>query len=190
VGDPNHSATVGDVALAGGQIRANEALSGTINHALAVTTSCGDPSVYVYPAQQHFDDPCTGGPPNGAHFWSDLTDAQVDALTLSGTAQDQTWQRAILKALHHYGAYLMDSGVASTRSKAPQFQFESGWQYNSFGNEDPWVTIAKNNGWTVGSTLGSTTYTFADSWNPLAAVGGWSGGHIHIVAECYAKQTC
>lgn len=188
VGDPSHSATVGDVALAGGQITEAEAASGTINHALAFTMRCGDPTAFVYPAQQVFDDRSAGCPPNGAHLWLDLTDTQVAALSLSGTTATQTVQRAILKALHHYGGYLMDSGQADTRSHEPDFLLESGYSFSAFGATAPWVTFAQNNGWTVGSVGGITTWTMADPWLPLGS-GGWAA-HLHIAAECYALGTC
>jgi hypothetical protein len=189
------SSTVSGTCLQGGDINYNEAFSG-INHALFLLVTCGSTNTYRYPAPGPFDETCSDGVQsfvNGDHVWSDLTDAQVDALTgLSGTGNDQIWQRNVLKALHHYGGYIGDSGYPSNgHAGAPQILFEDSGSYTALGITAPWQTYAAANGWQLQQFGTARVYQFADPWNPLdnAGVGGWAA-HLHIVDPCYAQGTC
>lgn len=188
------ASTVGGACLAGGLIRYSEIATGEIDHALFTTVDCATRSFYVYPAPQPFDSQCTGGGPdvpNGAHLWLDLSDAQVAALPVTA------WEKTVLRALHHYGAYVLDSGSGADRAHGlfvPWWEDDA--QYSSMGKTNPLVQWAASQGWNPNSvaprngTFRSTTrYTFSDSWNPLTSIGGWAA-HLHVVDPCYAQGTC
>lgn len=195
------SSTVGDACLMGGLIRENEAVgdtvgdTGTIHHALFITMQCGTRGSYVYPAMQQFDNACGDGQPsfyNGAHLWSDYTDAQVDALYPGPAGSSDAVTRAILKAMHHYGGYLLDSGGGAAVAGQPNFFFEDSAQYTSVGATSPWLSFGAANGWGVatGGAFGTAKYTtFSDAFNPLSSVGGWPA-HLHWIDPCYAQGTC
>ncbi|MDB5042414.1 MAG: hypothetical protein JWN27_3140 [Candidatus Eremiobacteraeota bacterium] len=193
------ASTVGDACLQGGMIRENEAVNGPINHALFITVQCGTRGTYVYPAYQSFDNACGDGQPsfvNGSHLWLDLSDSQIDGLSgLPGTSSDVAWQRNVLKALHHYGGYVLDSGGGGTATAGPPNIFlEDSGSYTSLGATAPWQTYGAANGWSLqtGGNFGTARYyQFTDNWNPLtsAGVGGWPA-HLHILDPCYAKGSC
>ena len=150
----------------------------------------------MYPAYQPVDNRCTGanGVPNGAHIWLDLTDAQVDALPI------KPWERVVLKTVHHYGTYMMDFGGARadhTDSLAGMFPTEGAENYRPFGVTPPLETWAQSQGWNPvtispvsGGFASATRYTFADNWTPLASLGGWNSGHLHVLDPCYARGNC
>jgi hypothetical protein len=188
------AATVGGACLAGGLIRAAELEAGAINHALFTTVDCATRSYYVYPAQQPFDSRCTGpGPdlPNGAHLWLDVDDARVNALAVT------SWEKTILRALHHYGAYVLDSGSGSDRAHgvfSPWFEDDA--QFAALGVPDPMVAFARRAGWNRiaipphdGRFRSAYRYSFTDSWKPLESIGGWRA-HVHVVDPCYARGNC
>jgi hypothetical protein len=193
------ASTVGDACLQGGMIRENEAINGPINHALFITVQCGTRGAFVYPAYQSFDNACGDGQPsfvNGSHLWLDLSDSQIDALSgLPGTPSDVAWQRNVLKALHHYGGYILDSGGGGTATAGPPNIFlEDSGSYTSLGATAPWQTYGAANGWSLqtGGNFGTARYyQFSDNWNPLtsAGVGGWPA-HLHILNPCYAQGSC
>jgi hypothetical protein len=120
-----------------GVIRVSEMESGVINHALFMTVRChsGD----VWPA----DSVGTHGvcsdaqdaPAMGQHFWLDMSPAEINALAVPD------WQKIILRAMATYGMYVGDDGGAPWA-----LQFESGDNYTSFGEPDPWVAYAKSQG--------------------------------------------
>jgi hypothetical protein len=87
----------------------------------------------------------------GQHFWLDLSPAQIDALEVPD------WQKIILRAMATYGMYVGDDGGAPWA-----LQFESGDNYTSFGEPDPWVAYAKSQGidGTYDSSIGRTVYYF------------------------------
>jgi hypothetical protein len=188
------AATVGGACLAGGLIRAAELEAGQINHALFTAVDCMTRSYYVYPARQPCDTQCTGrGPhlPNGAHLWLDLNDAQVNALPVT------RWEMTILRALHHYGAYVLDSGSGSDRAHgvfSPWFEDDA--QFTALGVPNPMVRFAQRAGWNRisipphdGRFHSTYRYTFTDSWSPLDGVGGWRA-HMRVVDPCYAQGSC
>lgn len=191
------ASTVGDACLAGGLVRATEIKAGAINHALFATVDCATTAYYVYPANQPFDDQCSGPGthvPNGAHVWLDLDDAQIAALPAQG------WEKTILRALHHYGAYVGDSSIGGARAHGLIAPFwEDDAQYAAYGTPNPMAVWAKAQGWNPVTVHAqnpgdpnqhdTTWYTFSDSWNPLLSVGGWAA-HLRIVDPCYAQGTC
>jgi hypothetical protein len=195
-GSTTAATTVGGACLAAGVIRYNEIVSGSINHALFMTTACFAPNTYVYPATQNGDVGCTGSPnaPLGSHIWLDLSDAQVNALPIAA------WEKTLLRAMHNYGGYLMDSGGSPqtyTDTLARFASFEDDGQYSAFGVTSPWQTWAAAQGWNAASIspasagyIQATRYISPNSpWNPLSSVGGWKQ-HLHIVDPCYAHGSC
>jgi hypothetical protein len=120
-----------------GRIRAAELAAGEIHHALVMVVRCTS-GRFVWPAAKT-DSRCsnpTDAPPMGAHFQLDMSDAQIDALSVPG------WKKTILRAAAHYGAYVGDS----TSSPWSLASFESGTTYTSFGVEDPMVAFARRAG--------------------------------------------
>ena len=125
-------------ALAG-IVRPQELASGEINHALFLVVKCTN-GKSVYPAGNGVGRSCSemglsnaGAPPMGAHFYLDMTDAEIDA------APVPDWKRAIMRAAAHYGLFVGDTGGTG-------IQVESGSSYTSFGYADPWVKIARDAG--------------------------------------------
>jgi uncharacterized membrane protein len=188
---------VGDGCLGGGFIHYHELLAGRIAHALITTTLCGAADgAFVYPAFQPVDNRCSGpdGVPNGAHLWLDLTDKEVSALPITA------WEKTVLRAMHDYGAYVMDFGgesAAHTDTLAHLTPFEGAENYVPFGVEPPFYTWAHEQGWTpVGirpagaDDRAAVRWTFTDHWDPLAPLGGWKSGHLHVLDPCYAKGSC
>lgn len=185
----HETSTVGGACLGAGLIRAAELRAGAIRHALFTTVDCGA-RAFVYPAEQPIDHVCSGpGPhvPNGAHLWLDLSDAQVAALPL------QSWEKTILRALHHYGAYVEDTRRVEERAHglfAPWFEDDA--QYSAFGRPNPLAAWARAQGWHPVPIRPRTfahrptiRFTFSDGWAPV----DWRA-HLHVVDPCYARGDC
>ena len=135
-----------------GVIRVSEMESGAINHALFMTVRCHFGN--VWPADSvgtHglCSDP-KDAPAMGQHFWLDMSPAQINALTVPA------WQKIILRAMATYGMYVGDDGGAPWA-----LSIESGDNYTSFGEPDPWVAYAKSQGidGTYDSSIGRTVYS-------------------------------
>jgi hypothetical protein len=77
----------------------------------------------------------TDAPAMGQHLYLDMTDAEIAALS------KPEWQKTILRALAHYGAYVGDTGGGGWG-----FMFESGSSFTSFGLPDPWVALGDSFG--------------------------------------------
>jgi hypothetical protein len=100
------AATAGGACLAAGLVRASELSAGLIPHALFMGTECVA-TEYLPPASQQGDNRCVGpGPhvPFGAHIWLDLSKDQIEIL------HAMPWEKALLRALHDYGGFIMDAG--------------------------------------------------------------------------------
>ncbi len=185
----HETSTVGGACLGAGLIRAAELRAGAIRHALFTNVDCGA-RAFVYPAEQPTDNVCSGpGPhvPNGAHLWLDLNDAQIAALPA------QAWEKTILRALHHYGAYVEDTIHGGDRAHglfAPWFEDDA--QYSAFGQPDPLVAWAREQRWHADLMRPRTLahrptvwLRFSDEWKPL----DWAE-HLHVLDPCYARGDC
>jgi hypothetical protein len=124
-----------------GLVRSQELVSGHIRHALAMFVPCTEG--WVYPADHPGYDCSDNGMstrnalPMGAHFKLTMSRRKIRAHHFP------RWKRAVLLALHRYGAYVADtSGDPSYWG----FRFESSATYQSFGYEDPMVKLAQRNG--------------------------------------------
>jgi len=147
----------GDYGGAAGQLRASELMAGTINHALFMTVLCTNGTA-VYPASpKSTGRSCssigrsnTNAPAMGQHFFLNMTDAQIAALTV------KPWQKTVLTAMAHYGMYVGDTG-----GDGWGIEVESADQYLTAGQADPWVTAGKALGApTYVSSSGATKYLF------------------------------
>jgi hypothetical protein len=159
--------------LAAGAIRAQELEAGDIDHALVMAVQCTD-GTSVWPAEG-LGRPCTelgrsntDAPAMGMRFQLDYSDAEVDSLSVPD------WKKTILKAMAHYGFYVVDTGTGSWAIAA-----ESGATYSSFGVEDPLVTFASEHG--LPSHDGTYVYNIRDGVD-------WS--RLRVVAPCVARATC
>jgi hypothetical protein len=158
-----------------GVIRAQELQAGQINHALVMVVHC-DNATHVYPATAD-DQSCSSvgmsnasALPMGARVQLNMTDSQIAALS------SPAWQKTILRALAHYGAYVSDTGGDWG------FQIDGSQQYNSMGYPNPWLAFAKANGWTLNSSDG--TYL----GNLTKAVDWYS--NLRVLDTCSAQGSC
>jgi hypothetical protein len=136
-----------------GVIRASEMKAGVINHALFMSVHGWNgrvwPSAKLSGTTGEVTDP--NAPAMGQHFWLDMTQAQIDALSVP------EWQKIILRAMAKYGMYVGDNGGSPWA-----LQFESGDNYTSFGQPDPWIAYAQSQGITgsYNSSIGRNVYYF------------------------------
>jgi hypothetical protein len=81
-----------------------------------------------------------------------MSAAQIDALSLP------QWQKIILRAMAKYGMYVGNNGGSPWA-----LQFESGDNYTSFGDPDPWVAYARSQGiqGSHDAKTGRTLYPFS-----------------------------
>ena len=120
-----------------GVIRLSEMKAGVINHALFMSVRGWNgrvwPSAKLSGTTGEVADP--NAPAMGQHFWLDMTQPQIDALSVP------EWQKIILRAMAKYGMYVGDNGGSPWA-----LQFESGDNYTSFGQQDPWIAYAQAQG--------------------------------------------
>jgi hypothetical protein len=122
-------ATAGGWGLLAGVIRSDELAEGHVDHALFATVACSSGRAVAPAEGASRGDACrpaqrAAAPAIGQWLWLDMTDAEIDALAAP------RWRRAILHALHRYGAYVGDTGGGRN---ALGFQLESDETYRSFG---------------------------------------------------------
>jgi hypothetical protein len=178
------AATAGGACLGAGSLRANELLSGSINHALFLITQCANG--WQYPAFANATtDRCTGGsgPPLGGRLWYD-----VPTETTNANPNLKPWEKAILNALHDYGGYLQDDIGGADHVSGIAFLAESGQAAMSFGLPDPFAALFSQ-GWLSIPINGafSLRYIGADPWRPA---GVDFAGHFHWLDACSAQATC
>jgi len=163
-----------------------EISSGTIAHAININVPCE--SGQVFPGSNAED--CVSnfgytGPPAGSRFQLVLTNAQIDGTAANSigynAANTAAWERAILHAMHNYGAY---ATITCGRACGDRINIymENGTQYAAFGGTWPvstynWSSPGNNGG--VGSV--------PSNWRP----GGlnWATA-VQIVSPCYALEQC
>ncbi len=122
------NATAAVTGAIAGQIRSNEWIAGTINHALALTiprVKAGS----VYPVRE---DDCSGHDgavdasspvPTGQWFKLNVTDTEI--------AAQPAWRRPIYRAMRDYGLFVVDTGTVF------QVEHEHEFTYQAFGVADP-----------------------------------------------------
>jgi hypothetical protein len=183
--------TAGGACLRAGQITAAELLAGHIDHALFAIGACAQGRQYPAPPEANTH-ACTSGigPPLGGREWYD-----VPCETTQANSSLQPWEKAILCALHDYGAYMEDTndrgrpyfvgiGVYGTESIEQAFDY---------GQPDPFAALASQ-GWTSLTIpdvdkhgTARQRWVGADVWNPP---GVDFPRHIHWLAPCSAQGTC
>jgi hypothetical protein len=124
-------AEAADLGLAGGLIRAPELAAGRIEHALAITAECVQPhDVWPAPSTGRGDAVCDGGR-SGPHLGSllqlNMSDPQIAA------TRAPAWQQAIMRAMSHYGMYVVDTNGAGNTELA--LIKEDDTSFTSFGYE-------------------------------------------------------
>ncbi len=117
-----------------GVVRAQEWISGKINHALYVVVACTS-GRHVRPAY-HGAARCsdtTDALPAGARLWLDYSEAEIKA------APWPRWKKTLVRAWATYGGYVADTGGSGFNP----IQIESPETYRSFGFADPLVRWAR-----------------------------------------------
>ena len=194
------SGTAGGQCDQGGQVRANELVAGSINHAIALQLACevgSGGNTGVYPSvPSALTQICTGGVgvPLGAHLWYDVPDSVTNA---NGSLQP--FEKAILNAFHDYGGYFTDNG--SGGAAAVGFGIEMDDINTSsylYGTGDAWAPLASQ-GWTRAQGAGSGAlpqalglwryqYNYENTWAPSGV--SFSSAHWHWLAPCAAQRAC
>jgi hypothetical protein len=75
----------------------------------------------------------SSAPPEGARFWLDVSDAQIQALN------EPAWKKTILAAMAHYGLIVGDTSEGGSWG----LKKESGRTYSSSGQTDKWITLSQ-----------------------------------------------
>jgi hypothetical protein len=122
-----------------GVIRPQELAAGRIDHALVMNVPCTKGKVWPATGTGRL---CAdaGLPSRGAPYMGSRYQLAISAEKLSTYP---SWQRAILRALKQYGAYVADTtGLEEDWS----LKFESRAGYTSLGHEDPFVTLGRELG--------------------------------------------
>jgi len=163
-----------------------EISSGTIPHAININVPCE--SGQVYPGSNAED--CASnfgytGPAAGARFQLNLTKDQINGVAANAigyvAANTAPWEKAILLAMHNYGAY---ATVTCGRACGDRINIylENGTQYTAFGGTWPvstfnWSSPGNNGG------LGAVP----TNWRPGGIT--WATA-LQIVSPCYALEQC
>jgi hypothetical protein len=167
------------LALTGGLLRPSELMSGHIDHALAMTVPCtsanGANAGFSWPASGGWGDVCgqylaetaRDAPPIGALFKLNMTDRQIAA---SGAP---AWERTIMTALAHYGAYAEDTNGSAHAGLSILMQDPTSW--TSIGQRDQWsAAVAKFHG--------------HDGW--LSSRVPIRSSRLELVAPCVQRLSC
>jgi hypothetical protein len=145
-------AEAADLGLAGGLIRAPELAAGRIEHALAMTVECVQRrDVWPAPSNGRGDAVCDGrgaGPHLGSLLQLKMSDAEIAA------SHAPAWQQAIMRAMAHYGLYVVDTnGAGNTELSLIK---EDDLSFTSFGYEgqmSAFVDSQRGSGHLVGAPL-------------------------------------
>ena len=157
-----------------------EIISGRIDHALGIGVDCAD-NPAVYPAiLSNTDSACNtpNSPYYGMHLQLAMSDAEISALNTS------PYEKTILTALAHYGAYVYDTG----NPQGAGYLAASYLTYTTQGLPDPWrstiLPALKNDGLATGS---------GDYWQLAPLFGGaginWAQ-KLRVIAPCVDAQNC
>jgi hypothetical protein len=178
------NATAAHFGLAAGVVRPEELAAGHIEHALFMIVKCTN-GTYVWPAEgPGVGRTCSSmglsnsdAPALGQHFYLDLSDAEIDALGVPA------WKKTVLHAMADYGMFVGDTG---SDYLGWSLVVESGSGYTSFGQPDPWVSLAKEYGIASSyrSDIGQGVYYF-----DLAKTVNW-GSELQVASPCVSRGTC
>ncbi len=168
------------LSLVGGLLRPSELLAGHIDHPLVIDIPCTDSqganSGYVWPASGGWGDYCgeywhesgSGAPNIGQLFMLNLTDAQI---ARSGAPR---WQRTIMTALAHYGAYAEDTN-GSCHDESISIFMQSSASWTSLGQRNQWASAIAHLGGSHGTLSSSVPI-------PISK--------LEVVNPCVPQGTC
>ena len=166
-------------ALTAGLLRPSELASGVINHPLIMTVPCtnanGAGVGYSYPATGGWGEACgdywnesgSGAPELGQLLRLNLTDQQI------ANSPAPTWQKTIMTALSHYGAYIEDTDGSWNSGVNVITQDSESW--TDLGQPDQWAALAKQYGNTDGMLSSDVPISASD---------------FQVVDSCVARGTC
>jgi hypothetical protein len=186
------ASTAGGACVGAGIITAPELVNGRIDHALFLIGECGVGDVYpAFPTAKTGH--CTSGlgPPLGGRLWYD-----VPAEVTNANRDLRPWEKAVLNALHDYGAYLEDNYNGGAYFTGLGFlvaaSAESGYNFGEVaadGAGDPFAALSSQ-GWRsirMADTLTTARWIGADPWSPRGV--DWLH-HLHWLDPCSARGTC
>jgi hypothetical protein len=166
-------------ALSAGLLRPSELASGAIYHALVVTVPCtsanGATVGYSYPATGGWGEACgdhwseseSGAPLLGQLLRLNLTDAQI------ASSAAPAWQKTIMTALAHYGAYIEDTD--GSLNTGIDFITQDSTSWTDLGQPDQWAGLEQQYG-EFGGVLSSSV--------PIPV------SELQVVNVCVALGTC
>ena len=174
----SNAVTAAHFGLAAGVVRPEELAAGQINHALFMVVKCTN-GTYVWPARgPGVGRTCSSmglsnadAPALGQHFYLDMTDAEISALPIP------TWKKTILRAMARYGMFVGDTGATTL---GWSIVVQSGSSYTSFGQADPWVSLAKQYG--IASYSGKYYFDLKDTID-------WKS-KLRVADPCVSRKTC
>ncbi len=121
-------------------------------------------------------------------MWYDVPDATTNA-----NSNLQPWEKAILNALHDYGAYFEDIFNGGSYATGLYLATDSQEPMVDFGTPNPFAALA-GQGWTPisipnadGHGNSRIRWVGADPWLPS---GVDFPNHIHWLAPCSAQAAC
>ena len=181
-------------ALSGGLLRPSELASGVINHALVVTVPCtsgnGANVGYSYPATGGWGEACgdywsestSGAPGIGQLLRLNLTDAQIAA------SPAPAWQKTIMTALAHYGAYIEDTDGSWNSGIDIITQDSASW--TSLGLPDQWAALEQQYGESGGVLSSSVPIPVSELPAPPRALAtGSPCPYAHGIVSCDRTQS-
>jgi hypothetical protein len=173
------AATAGGEALSTGQVYTSELAAGVINHAIFLTFPCGT-NTFVFPASQ-ISGTCAGGSgmPLGSRVWWSLSDTATNALSAPADL------KTVLRALHKYGGYYMDStGAVGSGMSAHMENQEAYWIYG--GGVDPALNyVSTAPGWNHIINGNVNRWLLAVAGNIVNF-----SSNLQVIAPCVTQQTC
>jgi hypothetical protein len=163
-------AEAADLGLLGGLIRARELAAGRIEHALATTVECVQShDVWPSPVHGHGDFVCPesgSGPHFGSLLQLNMSDAQIAA------TRAPSWQRAIMRAMAHYGIYVVDTN-GGPGDREMSLLAEDDQSFTSFGYPGEMSSFIRSRGGTD-QLVGV----------PIEA------SKLRVIAPCVPRRTC
>lgn len=166
-------------ALTGGLLRPSELMSGHIDHALVITVPCtnahGATAGYSWPAIGGWGEVCgqyhaetsQDAPAIGALFRLNMSDGQIRA------SHAPSWERTIMYALAHYGAYAEDTNGPWNGGMSILLQDPTSW--TSIGQRNQWETALHRFGGGNGELV---------SHVPIPT------RRLQVVAPCVPRNNC
>lgn len=160
------------LGLLGGVIRVPELRAGRIDHALALAVPCVQYyDVWPSPRKGRGDAMCStrgAGPHLGSLLQLNMSNAQISA------THAPTWQQAIMRAMHNYGIYVVDTDGSAGRALG-------------------WLSLATENDKTFASLAGTgplSRFVRAAGGGTVAQGTRISMSRFRVIAPCVHRGTC